>query len=470
MRTPLPSVESVTTRLARHPWRSAYRRPPATPPGFEPAPLVFTGVDALPVVGVATRLWRTIASPLSLVEDAAEHTAGQPFTIRIPTAAGFDLTYLPDKAGYDTVLSLPARDAKMGPVFGRIPVVGMWFPRRSDDHDSLQDLVLTGKKIMARMLSPEQVQTLPPLVEQVMADRMKSWGASADLAQVLYPAIYEASIRYFAGDQLYSKFGEELISALRAIVDGIDIPRAALAVTPAKYLMREYRYGRRLAAILRRAAAQVPDSPLFTEIRAADVHELDVAWMAMYILWNAVAYPGSYALWSLVDIVTHPAARAELEATDTRNRWLTHCFWETVRLNPISSLVRHLDKPLEYEHAGRRYWLPADTVVGVAPFLLNRSEDTWHLPNHYRPERFFNTVNPRTKLFGLGPFGCVAAEYSRVLITGVLDAVLTARDVTFPGPLPVRRCRVHLTYPSGPVIADLPVRAAKPREVMSVGA
>ncbi|MET8428786.1 cytochrome P450 [Nocardia sp. NPDC004860] len=459
-------VESLTA-IARGRGQSVYRCPPVVPAGFEPVPLAFHGPDALPVVGIASRLWRTIFDPIGLVREAAAHSGDRPWTIRIP--GQFDLTYLPGQDGYDTLMGLSASDAGMGSVFSRVPVIGMWYPRhgRIDDHDSLQELVLMGRRIMAQMLSPDRVAGLPALIETVMRDRMRQWGTSVDLAEVLYQAVYEISIRFFAGEKFWSRFGEELIPVLRAIADGIDIPRAALAVTPARFAMREYRASRRLVGILRRAHREIgdADSPLFAAIHAAGVHRDNCSWMTMYVLWNATAYPGSYSLWTLVDAVTDARTSEALAATDQRTTLLSWCMWETIRLNPISSLVRSLSEPLEYSHDGHRYYLPAGTLAGVAPWLLNRDSETWDRPNDYLPERFSGVARPR--LFGAGPFSCVAAEYSRVLITGVCDAILTAREISFPGPIPARRCRVHLTYPSGPVVAELPVRAQKPQAVLT---
>lgn len=460
MHSPIVALESLVA-IARGRGRSAYRCPPLVPAGYEPVPLVFRGLDAVPVVGVVTRLWRTIVDPVGLLHDAAkEHGGDTPFTIRIPTR--FDLSYLPGRRGYDTVLSLPANHAAMGEVFGNVPVIGFWFPRHGtigDPHE-LQDLVLTGKRVMAKMLSPQRVSGLNSLVEEVMTQRMRTWATGGvDMAEVLYPAVFEASVRFFAGDSFWRRYGAELLPHLRSIAGAIDIPRAALSVTPAKYLMHEYHHSRRLAKLLRRAAREMPDSPLFAAIRAADVHPDSVAWMAMYVLWNATAYPGSYTLYTLADLANDPHTRAALEVSDDRTELLSWAYWETVRLNPISSLVRHLRAPLTYEHAGRRYWLPAGSIVGVSPGLLNRDPDTWDRPDEYLPQRFSTGANPRTALFGVGPFGCPAAEYSRVLITSVCDAVLRERDIAFHDPNPDRRCRVHLTYPSAPVMAELPVRS-----------
>ncbi|MEU7768390.1 cytochrome P450 [Nocardia sp. NPDC049190] len=99
--------------------------------------------------------------------------------------------------------------------------------------------------------------------------------------------------------------------------------------------------------------------------------------------------------------------------------------------------------------------LPAGTVVGVCPAMLNRDPATWVQPDTYVPGRFRTITNPRRALFGSGAFGCVAGEFSRSLIAGVCDETLSNRALQLIDPVPQRRCRVHLTYPAQPVLATL---------------
>ncbi|WP_280234884.1 cytochrome P450 [Nocardia cyriacigeorgica] len=437
-------------------WR-AHCRPPEVPHGFRAAPLARIGADAIPIIGVVSRLHNVVTRPVEMVHDAAR-VHGSVFTLRVPTR--FDLTYLTDRAAYDQVLALPAEHAMMGPVFGNVPTVGFWFPRRHSDHDSLQDLALTGKRIMAGLLAPHRVTTLAPLTETVMAAHIDSWGPTVDMAEAFPRAIYEISGRYFAGDEFWDRYGARVTPLMRAIADGIEVPRATLAVTPARWFMREYRATKRLAAILREAAETMPDCLLFRSIRAAGVATGDAAWMAMYVLWNAVTYPGSYGLWTLLDVVSRPQVYRAATSADDPVTYLSWCLWETIRLNPVSSLVRALSKPFTYEQDGVAYHLPAGTIVGVAPSLLNQDPNVWDHPGHYRPERFADLNNPRRALFGSGPFGCVAGEFSRQLVAEVCAQILRSAEIRLLDGLPNRQCRVHLAYPDRPIpVARMPIGA-----------
>lgn len=437
-------------------WRG-HCRPPQVPRGFRAAPVARVGADAIPIIGVVSRLRNVATRPVQMVHEAAQ-VHGSVFTLRIPTR--FDLTYLTDRAAYEQVLALPAEHAMMGPVFGNVPTVGFWFPRQHSDHDSLQDLALTGKRIMAGMLAPHRVAALAPLTESVMAAHIEKWGHTVDLAEAFPRAIYEISGRYFAGDEFWDRYGAAVTPLLRAIADGIEVPRATLAVTPWRWMMREYHATKRLATILREAAELMPDSRLFQAIRDAGVAAGDVAWMAMYVLWNAVTYPGSYGLWTLLDVVSRSQVYRQAMTTDDPVTYLSWCLWETIRLNPVSSLVRALSEPFTYEQDGVSYYLPAGTIVGVAPSLLNRDPDVWRDPGRYLPERFADRNNPRRALFGSGPFGCVAGEFSRQLVAEVCLKILESAEIRLVEGLPERRCRVHLAYPSGPVpVARTPIPA-----------
>lgn len=235
--------------------------------------MVHRGAEAIPVLGIVNRLRNVTTRPVEMVHDAAK-------------------------------------------AYGNVPTVGFWFPRRHNDHDSLQELALAGKRIMASMLLPQRVAELPRLTASVMADHCAGWGPVVDLSESFPPAIYEISVRFFAGDEFWGRYGTEITPLLRAIADGIEVPRATLAITPWRWAMREYHATRRLSRVLREAARELPASPLFRSIRDAGTAEGDVAWMAMYILWNAVTYPGSYGLWTLMDVVSRPDVHRSAAETD----------------------------------------------------------------------------------------------------------------------------------------------------------
>ncbi|WP_168443380.1 cytochrome P450 [Nocardia speluncae] len=387
-------------------------------------------------------------------------------SIRVP--GRYDFIFLNSAKAYSTVLSLPAEHGSAGPILGLVPTVGLWFPRRSHDHDTLESLVLAGKKILAGLLTPDRAAQVTAMIGPVLDTHQQEWPVVADLSERLVPAVYEIAGRFFAGDAFWDRFGEELVPLLRTIADGIDVPRATVATTPLHRMLPEYRANGELVRVIDRCIREMPDSPLVETIREAGTDERDVRWMLMYILWNAVTYPGSYTLWTLVDILSDPRVHHSVHNSPDRGEYLGWCLWETIRLNPVSTLARWLKKPLTYTASdGTHYYLAADNVVGVFPAMLNKDPDRWPEPELYRPERFGDSPSPRTSLFGTGPFGCIAGEFSRLLISGVCDHLLTQNSLELVGPVPERRCRVHLTYPSGPVFVR--VTAAQNDHIVGTG-
>jgi cytochrome P450 len=420
-------------------------------------PLAFPVGGTTPVLGVYRRLRAIITDPVGLVEHSAA-TYGDVFTIRIPFA--FDLTYALGADAYRAVMSLPADHARMGPVFGNVPTVGFWFPRSLRDTDSLQQLVLAGRRLMAQLMTPARIAALAESIPEIVDRRLAGWNERADLSTDIHPLIYEASCRSMLGEQVWEDIGEQLIPLYRAIADGIDIPRATLAKTPMHLFMPEYRATKALHRLLRAAVRRHADSgsPLLeavaqTRIDGAALSDADAIWMVMYVLWNATAYPGSYTYWTLIDLLLRPQLlaklRAETEAAE-RQAFLCRCLQETIRLNPITSLVRSLTAPLYIEHGDRRFRVPAGGYIGVFPGALNRDPASVERPDDYLPERHAAKGAPQLALFGQGAFGCIAREFSRVLTSVALDHMLSRYALYLLGDPPTRRCRVHLTYPSTP--------------------
>ncbi len=424
-----------------------YRRPAAVPPGTSAAPLAWTGVDNVPVLGQLNRLKWIITDPVGLVWRSMPH--GAVFTIRIPTFG--DLTYVLFDDAYRMVMSLPADHAAIGPVLANVPTVGFWFPRTGDDHDSLQELVLTGRRTMAELLPAARVAELPDDAATIVKAVAGKWDSTVDLAQVVPYLVYELVGRYFCGPQQWARLGPRVAPLFRDIAGGVDVVRAMLATTPYHYGMREYRATRQLQAAL--AAHPDTTSPCGAAVAALGLDPLDAEWMRMYVLWNATAYPGSYTFWTLYDILTRPQLLARIRALPTaaqRRELLGRCLLETLRLYPVSSLIRELRKPLEFTYGTTTYHLPAHTLVGVFPAGINRS-----LGTDYDPDR-----HPGTKFagFGRGVYGCIAADFSKTVTAAVLEELLQHYDFHLTGPAPARLVRVHQTYPSAPVPATVSPR------------
>ncbi|WP_280442725.1 cytochrome P450 [Nocardia brasiliensis] len=443
-----------------------FRRPVRTPAGTEAAPLAWAGPDRLPVVGVITRLRSVIADPVGLVvRNRARY--GDIFTLRVPTI--YDFTFLLDGEHYQRVLGLPTDHAGIGEVLHRVPTVGYWFPREQTGPDTLQELILLGRRTMAEMLPGASVQRLPETVADIVKEHTSDWPETVDLTAAIHPIVYEVTGRYFAGDEVWSALGPRLTEYYRHIGDGIDIPRTTLSITPFHYLMPEYRATRKLYHLIRDElpAFGDSDSPLLHAIHEArlagrPLSLADQRWMFMYVLWNATAYPGTYTYWTLVDILSRPDLTTRLmsmESRSARHELLSRCLNETVRMHPVSSLIRYLDKPYEFEKNGKIYHIPAGQAVGVFPGTLNRDPHRVpDEPDNYDPDRYTRDPMPKVATFGRGPFGCVAQRFSETVTASVLDELLQRFSVQLPSRLPARRTRVHQTYPNSPSIARLVAR------------
>lgn len=433
-------------------------------------PFALVGPQRWPVIGIYHRLKAIITDPVGNVLDL-HRVYGDVFTIRIPF--NFDLTYLVGREAYDFVTALDAETARMGPVMYKVPTVGAWYPRSEATHENLQELLLVGRSFMARHATGRaNVDRLPGVVRAVLDRRLPAWDGEVDLSRELVAALHEIAARGAVGDELWDAIGAEVAPLLRTIVDGIDIPRAALAVTPLKRTMPEWKATFALKRILDGVVAEHRATGRFDfvgrlaelEVGGRPIDDRDLSWMLMYVLWNCFAYTGSYGFWAWVDLLDHPEVRAEAErlAGPARERLLQDALTETIRLHPVASLVRSPARELAFEHRGRRWILPAGGYIGVVPWALTRDPARHADADAYDPLRY-RRGEPQPPAFGRGDFGCVARTYVRAMIAATFGELLDRVDMEIRGPIPERRSRVHLTYAGVPVRATVRPRADEAR-------
>ncbi|GAB3665564.1 hypothetical protein GCM10027589_30210 [Actinocorallia lasiicapitis] len=300
------------------------------------------------------------------------------------------------------------------------------------------------------------------LVAAVVDDHTKDWERSADITSDVHPALYEASIRYLVGDEVWAAIGRQIVPIFHQIVDVVDLKRVALSHTPASRLMKEYHSARRLHRLLRKAfeprlAASSPavQAIVLAQLTSDRLTVRDRPWMLMYLLWNAVMYSGSYAMWTLADILSRPELRERVETAATpreRNGLITHCMYETIRLYPLTIFVRGLSRPFDYDDGDRTHHVPAGNMVGILVPELTKDPEAFPRPEQYDPDRYSNgEAGHPGDFYGKGPFGCVAQAFSRALVTNVIQRLFERFEMTLLDPLPQRHTRVHLNNPTEPM-------------------
>jgi cytochrome P450 len=401
-----------------------------------------------------------VLDPVGLVRSCRAEF-GDLFAIRIPFH--FDLTYITTRDGYEQLTSMSADVGRMGPVMQRLLAVGFGYRRSDTSAAYLQELMLLGRTFMRdEVLSPAVMKRVRPRVRALVAKRTANWSGRVDLSRELVRLIHNAAGLCVSGDDLWAEIGEETTECIRDIVESIDVPRVALASTPLRWLMPEYRQTRRLERVLDRAIAKHEREdcfPLIGQIQRLTLdgrilHRDDVSWMLMYVLWNALNYPGSYGFWSFVEAIEDAPTRSRLEAASakTRRPLLALGLWETLRRHPVSSLVRANSCPVQLMHQGQSYEVPVGGYVGVFPRSMNRDPEVYDRPDDYHPDRYI-AGEPLPEVFGRGAFGCIAHRFVKELLVTVEEALLTQHQFTLDGPVPERVCRVHLLLPTQPVHA-----------------
>ncbi len=463
----LRSLARIPSRLV--PVILQVRAPEETADGRLRPPLALFGDQRIPVVGLYHRLKAIITAPTQMVLDYKKDH-GDLFTIRVPFK--FDLTYLLSKEGHAFIMGLPPDRAQIGDVFLNVPCVGSAFPRSDFSAAHVQRLVLCARAFMANeILTKERIAGVREVVAETADEHLARWGTSVDLSVDLVSMIFDASGRACVGRDLWDRIGPEAKPLLRSIVDGIDIPRATINALPLRYFGKEYHAARKLHRLLDsviREHERTGAYPLIDRVAAQRlgdgriVPREDLPWMLMYILWNAMAYPGSYGLWALVDMLRHeralPYAATLLPAE--RRKFYTDCFHETARLSPVASVIRMIEKPLEFQQDGRTYTVDAGGFVGVFPYGICRHPDDYASPDTYDPFRY-GRGEKAPPIYGRGVFGCPARQYMRAFSGHLFEELFARVSLRLVGPVEERRCRVHLTYPEGSIYATVHAPVAR---------
>ncbi len=454
----------IMTLLAAY-WLLIYTKPVAAPDGCLSPKIVFTGLERFPIIGFWFRLKGIIGTPTVMLEQL-HRQFGHFFLVRIPFQQ-LEITYISSTEAYKEIMKLKPEVARMGPVMKKVPTIGYWFPREKKDEASLQELMLVGKKYMATQLTNSKiVQTYPEIIKKVVMERTSNWnGQQLNIAEALPEVIFHAAGRCVAGAELWEAIGEKVTPLYRKIGNGIDIVRVTLSLGPWHYFMPEYQSTKKLFKILNRVVEEnhrTGKYPIISQIRKLEIDkkpiaEKDIPWMLMYVLWNSLTYPGSYIFWTMADILSNAEVLAKAKVTEDPKahfNFLRDCFMETIRLSPVTSLVRQMPNDLVLEADGQKYFIPKGGYVGVFVQKLARDEEAFDEANSYNPFRY-QSGEKVPSLFGMGSFGCIAKQFSIVLATNIISTLIQQFDFELLNELPERRCRVHLTYASQPLVSKI---------------
>lgn len=443
-------------------------------PAITAPPRARPGLSSLPLVG---RVLAGIATALGPLEHAllCRQKAGDVFTVDLPASP--PMTYLLGLSGYRFMNSLPAEVAGIGGILSIVPVLSSWVSRSDVSEEHLEKLAIGGRAFLQhRLRRPEAGPGLRGIVEEVVEEATRSWAGEIDLTRELIALTHSLSVRLIGGDAVWSRLQGQGLLLLRAMASGVDVPRLALGATPLRRWMSDYRAARRFEGMLRDLIEEHREKggiELIDDLRAnmrvgdAPLDERDLAWALHYVLFNSVAYPGTYGFWSFVDIVTDAGTLRAVSAGPHEEalRRAEHALLETIRLHPVTVAGRVLRRDVSYSPSGcpfsRVYNIAAGTRLGSAPGSFARDPSVYRDPGSYCPERYAQG-EPIPQLFGGGPFGCVAQRYVRALIPCLHMALLRRLSFEVRGPLPPRKARPALHYPRRPVLASVSRLPAAP--------
>lgn len=416
----------------------------------------------------ALRIPDIITNPVGL----AKETAAKYGPITTWNAGVFDLTYLFGDSSqtrrelYDWLMRQPAENMRIGAVLAKIPTVGYWFDKTSDDPDYVQKLVIPGRQFMASILfSTERVEQMDITIDAVLESYLGTWRkkTSVNFTTELVELHHEAACASILGLDFWTKI-RNIRKDMREIADGIEIPHTTKTIIFSRFDPK-YAATKRVEAALKEAMndPKVQATWFYQEMRKVivdgqPISERDLPWFTMWTVWNAITYPGAYGMWNLVDILGDIKTLDALAASDAAERQilLDHCLTETIRINPISSVIRNPAESYEVTVGDKTWRLPAGkNFVGVFTMGINLDPELFASPDTYDPTRYYDKNASKPITFGKGIFGCPAQRPTRKLITRINHRLLSEFEFTLPQGIEPKYVCVHLTYAKKDIIVGI---------------
>lgn len=359
----------------------------------------------------------------------------------------------------------PAERMRIGAVIAKIPTVGYWFDKTSDDPDYVQKLVIPGRQFMANVLfSKDRVQQMDSSIDAVLETYLETWRhqETVNFTTELVEVYHEAACAAILGMDLWMKI-RSIRKDMREIADGIEIPHTTGTILRGR-LDSKYRATKRVEKFLR-AAMQDPEVQqtwFYKEMRKivvndAPINDRDLPWFVMWTVWNAMTYPGAYGMWNMVDILGSTEVLQAFATSNDNERQilLEHCLTETIRINPISSVIRNPDSAQEVTIGDKTWRLPDKGFIGVFTMGINHDPDLFESPEEFHPFRYYDKSVEKPITFGKGAFGCPAQKPTRKIITRINKRLLSEFEFSLPSGIEKKYVCVHLTYAKKNIIVGI---------------
>jgi len=310
--------------------------------------------------------------------------------------------------------------------------------------------------------SPVRLAGYCSMAADLFEERAAAWGDSIDLYREMHGLALDVLLRSMLGLDRASRAYDEFCAHYWPL-----IMRVERSVIPLRRRMPARRAKPRMWALLERLAVNPREDSALRCLRDArdagvfgDEELVRYAYMLTDFGHGDLAILLTYALAASSRTEYRERIAAEMSsagarAADEATCPFTSAFVREVerRYPPVTELHRLAAE--DFEFAGFR--IPKDTYVFSAVDLLFRTEEYFRAPQVFDPARFLPPRNEGARPYTLVPFGigrhmCVAAKYSRAIVTEVVSRYAKKRYAT-TSPLPAIDYRRTLQAPAGPVIA-----------------
>jgi ferredoxin-NADP reductase/CRP-like cAMP-binding protein len=383
------------------------------------------------------------------------------FAIQLPDKRISPLYFLDARIAYN-FLTEPPEIIKISQPLQINDAVGLWFKRSKQDPDQLQALILACRKMLEENLlnSPKIMDT--EFIAALTKKHILKWNEKFELVDVLVNLIYDISASLMLEEKLWSDIKIEAIPLFKVMSSSLDIMNLVRAKLPLQAQMPEYLAVKKLELLIEKVIADNSKSDFLNMLRQIQIENsplapLDLPWVFMYIIWNAVTYPGIYGVWCLLHILSNAEIYSDLQKQSIENKRLliADCLTETLRLNPVVSQIRKLACPINYSTPNKNFYIPKESNVGLFPYAVCQNKDLYSKPNHFNPLRYAAGEKKPDLLFGKGPFACVGETYTYTLLTTLLAYVFHTYRIELISKPIKPLSRMTLLYPNSPILVNV---------------
>ena len=306
-------------------------------------------------------------------------------------------------------------------------------------------------------LHPSKYSTLPKKFHHMTHKHLAKWCrpgplVASDITPLCLALAFELNVYALTG----MDFTDNSLQYIKTITKAIHVGTRAWSLKAGSLSLRRLRF-EQLAKPLHQWADQLVDdmidqqnphallSPLIQCYHAGEINRSALIGEFKTFLFAGYEATGIALTWLLYHVSQHPtineSMRQEYLNTITSDTDLNlekfhqlhitqSVISETLRLSPSVFVMERRTKKACIIHG---YHVPADALLVISPYLIQRHAKYWPEPNVFNPNRFKQATATKPIKgsylpFGLGPRSCIGLQLSQIMLKSMLSCLIPNID------------------------------------------